>query len=161
MLMAAMTDPSEAMRLFQQALAVGQIPLQKGDLDQSLFMHVDQPNGHTRFTYVRLNGLTVVALVMFVVVDPLDGLPCFQIGYAVPEAYRGQGQAKGVVRAGIAELKNGLSRAHPGATFYVEAVVGSDNEASKRVAESTISTTPDAITDSVSGLPALHYVRKV
>jgi hypothetical protein len=159
--MAAMTDPSEAMKSFQHALAAGQISLQKGELDQSLYVHVDQPNGLARFTYVRLSGPTVVAFVEFVIVDPVDGLPCFHIGYAVPEAYRGQGKAKSVVGAGIAELKNGLSRAHPGATFYVEAVVGTDNKASKRVAESTISTMPDAITDNVSGLPALHYRRKV
>jgi hypothetical protein len=157
-----MTDPSDAMISFQQGLAAGEIPLQKGALDPDIFVHLDRPNGLTRFTYVRLNHQTVVALVMFVITDPLDGIPCFQIGYAVPEAYRGQGYAKSIVKAGIAELKNGLSRAHPaGAPFYVEAVVGIDNEASKRVAEATISTTPDAVTDSVSGLPALHYVRKV
>jgi hypothetical protein len=79
----------------------------------------------------------------------------------VPEAERGKGWGKQIVAAAIAELKNGLSRAHPGATFYVEAVVGLHNVASQHVAAAVISNTPKQITDSVSGLPALHYMRKV
>jgi hypothetical protein len=57
-------------------------------------------------------------------------------------------------------LKHGLSRNNV-SSFYVEAIVSIDNEPSKQVAESTISATPVAVTDNVSGLPALHYVRKI
>jgi hypothetical protein len=157
-----MTDPSDALVSFQQVLLSGSpITLQKGALDPDLFVHLDQPGGLTRFTYVRLDRRTVTALVMLVVTDPMEGIPCFQIGYAVPEIYRGQGRAKSAVQAAIAELKHGLSRSHPDATFYVEAVIGTDNDASNQVAAATISASPDAITDKVSGLPALHYVRKV
>ena len=49
----------------------------------------------------------------------------------------------------------------PLAAFCIEAVVGTDNEPSKRVAAATISADPVPITDEFSGLPALHYVRKV
>lgn len=45
--------------------------------------------------------------------------------------------------------------------FSIEASVGTDNEPSMRVATATIATSPVQITDDVSGLPALHYVRKV
>jgi hypothetical protein len=54
------------------------------------------------------------------------------------------------VAAAIAELKRGLS-GNGVPAFY---------EPSMRVATATISTSPVQITD-VSGLPALHYVRKV
>jgi hypothetical protein len=73
---------------------------------------------------------------------------------------RSKGYAKSILAAAIAELKNGLSR-NKIPSFYIEAVVSIDNEPSKRVAEALIASTPTAITDEVSGLPALHYVRKI
>jgi hypothetical protein len=160
--MSQMTDPSAALKSFQEALADGALPLQPGAIDPELFVHPDQPNGRTRLTFVRLDRRrTVTALVMFVLhVDPIEGSPCFQIGYAVPERYRGQGRAKDIVTAAIAELKTGLT-VNGIPAFYIEAVVGTENEPSKRVASVTLSTSPVQITDKVSGLPALHYVRKV
>jgi hypothetical protein len=155
-----MTDPSDALTSFQQALIDGEIKLQPGQLDPELFVHLDHPNGEPRFTYVRLKGRTVTALVILVLVDPINGTPCFQIGVAVPEAYRNQGRAKDAVAAAIAELKCGLARSKI-STFHVEAVVGTHNEPSQRVAAATISTTPAEVTDQYSGLPALHYVRKI
>lgn len=156
-----MTDPSDALRSFQQVILTGSMSLQRGALDPNLFVHLDQPNDRARFTYVRLNGTTVMALVIFALTEPMEGLPCFQVGYAVPEAYRNKGYAKSIVQAAMAELKHGLCRSHPNAEFYVEAVVGTDNVASNRVAALTISTTPHPITDEVSGSPAFHYTRKV
>jgi RimJ/RimL family protein N-acetyltransferase len=158
--MTNMTDPLNALKSFQQALLLGGIQLQRGGVDRELFVHLDEPNGMPRFTYVRLQRQTVTAFVELVICDPIEGTPCFQIGYAVPESYRSQGRAKSAVSAAIAELKHGLARI-PIQTFYVEAIVGADNKASQRVAAETISATPDAVTDQVSGLPALHYVRKI
>jgi hypothetical protein len=45
--------------------------------------------------------------------------------------------------------------------FYVEAIVGADNTASRRVAEQILSMPPEAITERISGLPALRYLRRV
>jgi len=155
-----MTDPFDALTSFQQAVLDGEISLQAGELDPDLFLHVDYPTGAPRLTYVRLDRQTVTALAIMVQTDPMHGLPCFQAGVAVPEAYRCKGRAKSVLAAAIAELRHGLSR-NKISSFYVEAIVSIDNEPSKRVAESTISATPVAVTDEVSGLPALHYVRKI
>jgi hypothetical protein len=155
-----MTDPFDALTSFQQALLDGEISLQAGELDPDLFLHVDHPAGVPRFTYVRLNRKSVTALANIIQTEPMHGLPCFQVGVAVPEANRHRGHAKSVVAAALAELKRGLSR-NKISSFYVEAIVSIDNEPSKRVAESTISATPVAATDEVSGLPALHYVRKI
>lgn len=158
--MAQMTDPTAALIDFQRVFETERIPLQPGVIDPALYVHLDQPTGSPRFTYVRLNRRTVTALVMFAQVPPLKGLPCFQLGVAVPEKYRAQGRAKEIVTAAIAELQNGLGR-NGIAAFYIEAVVGRDNEPSQRVAAATISADPVPITDEFSGLPALHYIRKI
>lgn len=162
--MPAMTDPTAALESFQSALRRGLLngQLHKGALDPGVCVHRDSPAGaeSMRFTYVRLEGKTVTALVMLVPVDPLDGLPCFQVGVAVPPKYRKRGLAQSTMLAAIAELHAGMSRNGVPA-FYVEAVVGVDNEASKRVAEKVLSSTPKQITDEVSGLPALHYAKHV
>jgi|SRR5215471_20134818 len=155
------TDPTQGLVSFQRALKAGSITnLQRGALDPTIYMHFDEPNGEPRFTYVRLEGKTVTALVMLARVESLQGLPCFQIGYAVPDEYRKQGRAQSAIEAAIAELQAGLAR-NGISTFYVEAVVGADNEPSKRVAEKAISASPKAITDQFSGEAALHYVKHV
>ena len=38
-------------------------------------------------TFVRLDGKTVTALVSFSEGVPIDGIHCYNIGYAVAEAY--------------------------------------------------------------------------
>jgi hypothetical protein len=156
-----MTDPYEGLTSFQQALLNGEISLRSGEVHPDLYLHVDYPNPNVpRFTYVRLDGQMVTALAMITPAEPMDGLRCFQAGVAVPEAHRGKGHAKSIVAAAIAELKHGLAR-NGIRSFYVKAIVSIDNEPSKRVARSTICEAPSGITDSVSGLPALHYVRKI
>jgi len=153
-----MIDPSNALESFQHAHQRGLIRLEHGILDPALFLCVDQPNGETRFSYVRFEGKTVAAFVEFVTLEPINGVPCFAIGYAVPQAFRKQGRAKDVVSAAIAELQHGLGRY---GAFYIEAVVGTDNLASQHIAEHLISNAPVSIKDKHSGLPALQYVRKI
>ena len=60
---ATMTDPLNALQSFQQALLRGEIQPQRGVLDKNIYVYVDQPEGETRFTYVRLEGKTVTAFV--------------------------------------------------------------------------------------------------
>ena len=155
-----MTDPSNALQSFQQALLRGEMQLQRGVLDPDIYLHVDDPNGQTRFTYVKLEGRTVTVLVIFALCDPIEGTPCLNIGYAVPEAYRNQGRAKEAIRTAISEMQHGLGR-QGHSVFYVEAIVGADNKSSQRVAEQAISDTPVAVTDQISGLPAFQYVRRI
>jgi RimJ/RimL family protein N-acetyltransferase len=155
-----MTDPSDALKSFQQTLLRGEIKLLHGDIDPELFVYLDRPNGIDRFTYARLEHQTVTALAMLVLVDPIEGALCFNIGYAVPDAYRNQGRAKDIVDAAISEMGHGLARAKI-STFYVEAIIGADNRVSQRVAAKTISAMPVAVTDEVSRLPAFQYLRKI
>jgi hypothetical protein len=136
-----MVDPYDALTSFQRALDSGQLRLQRGSIDTDLFVHADSPNGKHRFIYIRLEGQTITAMATAVMTDPIKGVLCFQLGVAVPKAFRSQGRAKDAVNAAIIELKHGLAR-NKISTFFVEAVVGTHNEASKRVAAATISTTP-------------------
>lgn len=154
-----MTDPSSAMHSFQAALSSREIQLQRGALHRELYLYADDANRQPRFTYVTLEEGTVTAFVNLVLCGRIEGTPCFQIGYAVPEAFRRQGRAKTIVGMAIEELQRGFSGR--GQALYLEATVSVDNTPSQRVAEQTLSATPDAITDSVSGLPALHYLRKL
>lgn len=155
-----MTDPTDALVSFRQALLDGEINLRPGELDPDLFVYADSAAGVSRITYVRLDGQTVKAFVNVILTEPIDGLPCFQMGVAVPVQYRGKGYAKSTIAAAIAELKHGLAR-NKIPSFYVEGIVSVDNEPSKRVSAATISSTPTSVTDQDSGLPALQYLRKV
>lgn len=157
--MPGLTDPFPAFQSFQQAHAAGQIDLQRGRVDKNLYLHVDHPNGEPRFTYVRLTGQKVTCMVEFVVGEPVEGSPCFHVGYAVDPAHRRQGLAKHLLPAAIAELQAGFGGAGmPG--FYVEAIVGVDNVASQKVAAAGI--TPDIVEgiDHYSGVPIYQYLKK-
>ncbi len=158
--MPRMTDPTDSLTAFQQALRDGELNLRPGELDKTLFVYADKPLGVPRITYARLDGRKVIALAIMVSTEPLKGLPCFQAGVAVPKAYRGKGHAKSIVEAAIAEMKTGLAR-NGIQSFYVEAIVSLDNEPSKKVAAAAISASPVGVTDEGSGLPALQYLKKV
>jgi hypothetical protein len=153
-------DPTPALLSFQEQFANRRLVLHRGDLDRALRVHLDDAGGSARFTYVYLDGKTVSALAMFVPVDAIDGLPCFQAGCAVPEAYRKKGLAQRVTLAGMAELQNGLAR-NGVPEICVEAIVAVDNDPSNAVARKVFSPSPKLGTDHVSGEPAYHYVRRL
>lgn len=159
--MPALTDPLNALLSFQRALQNRAVKPIQGELDPSILVYVDQPNGELRLTYVRLEGQRVAALVNFTDAEPIEpGVRCFGIGYAVHEKYRGQGRSKSLVEASISELSHGLAR-NGISEFHIEAVVGADNVASQHVAAATISPDSSPGTDTYSGVPIFQYVRKV
>jgi RimJ/RimL family protein N-acetyltransferase len=157
--MKTMPDMAAALRSFQSEYRRGGLRLQAGILDQNLWLCKDNPTGqNARMTYVKLSGKTVTALVAFTWVEPIDGIPCAQIGYAVPEKLRKQGRAKEAVNAALADLQHGLRERAGILAFFVEAIVAADNEPSLRVAEQTISVSSTAVEAQV---PALRFLRKM
>ncbi len=158
--MPKLTDPMDGLRSFQEYLPTGALELQPGRTDPSLFVHLDSPAGEPRLTYVRLEGEIVAAFVVAVMAGREDGLPVFQLGYAVPEVFRGQGRAKKMLAAAVAELTQGLGRNGVQA-FFIEAVIASDNEASQRVAASVFTGQPKVVTDSLSGTPCFQYMQRI
>lgn len=155
--MVAMTDPTNALASFQQALDHGALDMEIGRMDPAVRFYFDQEHGVPRFTYVKLHGGTVSAFASFILADPIEDQLCFQCGYAVPEAYRGQGMATDILSAGIAELRNGFVGNPP---FWVEAIVGLKNVASQRVAEKVLEASRNQVTDQISGQPALQFQRR-
>ena len=107
-----------------------------------------------------MDGHTVVAIVQFIPCDPVEGELCFNVGWAVAEAYRGQGRAHGIVAAAIKEMQNGFNRTERNA-FWVEAIVGEDNIASQRLAEKLLSGPVQKAIDSYSGDPIVQYLRRI
>lgn len=155
--MPAITDPMPAMESFQDALRCGLLQMERGRVDPTIGFCLDKELARLRFVYVRLNGLTVEAYACFVPCDPYEGSPVFNVGYAVPQAYRGRGLAKALFAAGIAELSNGFVGRPP---FFVEAIIDPANVASLGVAAAVLGVEPKEVTDQVAGQPALQYLRK-
>lgn len=159
--MPTLTDPLDALMSFQRALQRGGISPIRGELDPGILVYRDEPNGELRLTYARLEGQRVASLVNFAPTDPIEpAIPCFSIGYAVHEKYRGQGRAKSLVEAAIAELANGLTR-NGRPVFHIEAIVGANNIASQKVAQATISSDGKPGMDQFAKVPILQFVRKI
>lgn len=152
-------DPMDALVSLQREVRRG-MPTNPTELSPGVRVVLDQPNGVIRYTYARIEHGRVKSIALFVHHEPINGVPCFNLGYAVPEAYRNHGWAGLIIEQGIQELRRGLGR-HGAKSFYVEAVVGKDNLASQRVASKIISDSPVAGTDSESGEPILQYTRLV
>jgi hypothetical protein len=150
----------DAFVAFEPALKRGDLKVQPGEVHPDILVHFDSPNGEMRLTYAKVRGESLVAIAIIVRAEPLNGLPVFQIGYAVPQHLRKRGLAKEIAQAAIDEFTNGIARG--GITsFYIEAVVGVRNVASQKVAGHVIGGQPEEIEDDDSGEPALQYTRKI
>ncbi len=130
------------------------------ELHPELQVLVDHPNGVLRLTYAKVEKGRVQAVALFVPAEPVGGVPCFGVGYAVAEATRGRGVAAKTVQNAIDELRNGLKR-NGQPRFYVEAIVARTNAASNRIAARLLSDTPSEGTDSVSGEPIYQYLKLI
>ncbi len=155
-----MTDPMDALNSLQTALNAGTVPLRPCDQHPNLRVLFDQPNNNPRFTYALLDGRVVQAIALFVLIEPYDGLPRFQVGYAVLERFRCRGIGSQVFQESISELTNGLSRT-PIKSFYLEAIVAVGNNASNAMARKHISESPIVCKDELSNEDALQYFRRI
>ena len=155
----AMTDPLQALVSLQTEIRKG-MPTHPTEKYPSVRVVLDERNGRVRYTYARIEHGRVKAMAMFVSMDKIDGIGCFQVGYAVPETYRGRGWAIEILEQGLDELSKGLAR-HGVEKFYVQAVVGTSNLASIRVATRSLSNAPVSTIDSVSEEPALAFTKLV
>ena len=155
-----MTDPMEALRHLQFALTAREVELQPCELYPEIKVLLDHPNDIARFTYALLDGSKVQAVALFAMAAPIEGLTCFNIGYAVAEQPRGKGIASSLLERAIKEMAHGFSRT-PMKAFYIEAIVSTLNEPSNRIAGKLVSATREEGTDAFSGEPIYQYVRKV
>ena len=158
--MPTIVNPMDALKTFEPALKRGELQVEPGRLDPSLIVHHDRPNGEMRMSYAKMNGSTVSALAIIIPADRHEGLPVFQIGYAVPQHLRKRGLAKSIAQSAMDEFTAGMAGAgikH----FFFEAVVGVKNIGSQKVAAHVIGGDPKEITDENSGEAALQYFVEV
>lgn len=158
--MPAIVDPHIGFESFQQALRDGTIAPVLCEGHSDLYMVLDEPEqGVKRLTYAVISGASAKAYAVYIQAEDLEGKPCFGVGYATDGNYRNQGIATALVSESMAELYKGIAPHLRRPGIYVEAIVGVDNFASQKVASRTLSTEPEPTKDSVSGEPALHYVK--
>lgn len=158
--MPGMTDPMNSLRLLQDAINGSQVSFQRCEIYPDIAVLHDTPNGTPRFTYAFLNGRKALSVALFVLTEPVQGVPCFQMGWATIESERGKGRATDVVSKGLAELINGMRR-NGIEKFYIEAVIGEPNTESLRLASKIFSDEPAPCTDSFSGVSALQFLKAV
>lgn len=158
--MPVLVNPMDALKSFEPALRSGEINVQPGEIDPTIGVHLDRPNGEPRFTYARFRNGALAAIAIISLAEPFEGLPCFQMGYAVPQHLRKRGLAKDIARAAIAEFTAGMNR--NGITaFYIEAVVGQKNIGSQKVANTIWGEPVKDGLDEHSGEPILQYLMKI
>lgn len=158
--MSEMTNPMNALVQLQMALDEGVVRLHPCDIHRDISVIADKPNGTVRYTYAKVSNGTVQSIALFALIDPIDGIPCFQLGWATLEALQGRGLATDTVANGMDELVNGLKR-HGDGKFYFEAVVSESNVPSQAIAKRLLSESPVKCTDVYSGEAALQYLRLV
>ncbi len=126
--MPTIVNPFDALKSFEPALKNGELDVQPGTIDPTLIVHLDQPNGQTRITYARMRGPSMSAIAIITPAEFENGVPVFQIGYAVPQHLRKRGIGKEIAQAAIAEFTAGMAQ-NGIVHFYIEAVVGTRNVA--------------------------------
>jgi hypothetical protein len=159
--MTEMVDPYIGLQSFQRALLNGLIVPSPCEIYPEISILKDDADEQPRLTYALIDNNTVKATVVYVPAQPIDGVCCFDVGYSVAENFRNQGIATQVLEKSIAEMRRGFGRHMK--KFYIEAVIGTSNFASQKVASKVLSTdsAPRETIDSVSGQPALVYTRLI
>jgi len=158
--MPSIVNPMEAFKTFEPALKTGMLQVQPGTVHPEILIHLDMPDGKMRITYARLQNNTVVAIAIIIPAEYEDGLPVYQIGYAVPQHLRKRGVGKAIAQAAIDEFTAGMAR-NGIVHFYIEAIVGVKNIASQKVADSVIGGPTKEIADEHSGEAALQYFKEI
>lgn len=150
----------DALKTFEPALKRGELKVEKGRINPNVLVHMDMPNGQFRMTYALMDGATVTGIAIIVPAEFENGLPVFQLGYAVPQHLRKRGIGTTVAQAAIDEFTSGVARGGI-VHFYLEAMVGIKNVGSHKIAESVIGGEVKETTDKASGEAVLQYMVEV
>lgn len=148
------------MRSFGGAVASGAIKPPPGELYPDILVHADRPNGEMRLSYALIKDGKVVAMATLGEAEPYEGLPCFQLNYAVEPTFRGKGLALEIASAAIDEARNGLHR-NGVKRWAVEAVIDADHHASLVVAKRLFQEHPPAPIRNDAGDSVYQFVHIV
>lgn len=158
----SMTDPAEALLSFQEALTNNVIKPRPCRWNKALSVFEDKPGdgNELRVTHAKIVEGVAQGIVLYAIVDSVESLPCFQIGYAVQSKLRGQGIGNILLSESMEEMKLELQGVGI-KEYFLEAVVGIQNVPSNKLAARLLSTRPEHITCQSSGEPALQYLKKI
>lgn len=149
-----------ALNKTQAALDTGAV-LDMSQIDHDFCIIVDdETSSGKRQTVVKIFENEIQALAIFGEEDPLNGIVCFSVGYAVKESYRRRGLAVEVVNKDVARLTENL-RGSEVKRFYLEAMVDRTNLPSIKFAEKFFSVSGRSSEDSQSGTPSLHFAKLI
>jgi hypothetical protein len=157
--MESMANPMNALLEIQEALN-SQTPFDVPELGGGYKTWPNEyENGKTHSFAKIING-EIQALAIFGLVNPVNGIECWSLGYAVSENYRRRGLAVEAVKKGLEELKKIFSRASL-KSFYIEGVIDIENDPSIKLAEKIFSSTGRKIIDEESGRRALLFEKLI
>jgi len=144
----------------QAALTHGELNLRPAATLSGLYACARSDRAGPVLGYILVEGKKVIAMVNFRPIEPIDGMAAYNIELAVPEDRRGAGRGQDAVAAALLEVRHELAKPE-GSSFYVQAIVESDNPASMGIARQTISEESEPTTDLYSGKPAFRFLRKL
>ncbi|MBV7547283.1 hypothetical protein KW849_13390 [Pseudomonas sp. PDM26] len=150
-------DPLQSLLGFQEALTAGFIQPDLSPLYPDLIVLHDDAEGTPRSTYALMEGKVVKAVAVYFLEKSVGNIPYFDVGYAVAEPYRQQGNAHAVVEKSLAQLQH--ETRGKVLKLFVEAIVPNSNIASQKVAARALSASPTEIVDGVSGQASQQYLR--
>ncbi|WP_049355594.1 GNAT family N-acetyltransferase [Haemophilus parainfluenzae] len=151
-----MSDPMIGLLSLQEELSKNRITL-RNCTNNKLCMFFDKPEGIPRFTYVIVNEGEILSFCNFVLVEPINDTPCFQIGYAVPEKFQNKGFGKEIAKLALIEFLTNMFRDSSFKNLYIESVISIDNLASQKITNYILSTKPEQIIDSISNEKMFCY----
>jgi GNAT superfamily N-acetyltransferase len=154
-----MIDSMLALKSLENELGRG-IVLIECELNGDIDLILDFPAGEHSMSYANIEQGTVKSLAVLAPLEPIKGMPCFGVHFAVNEAYQGQGLAAEIVEVAIAELRHGLGR-NGIVEFYIEATIAEPNAGAQKVACQVLSTKFDKIFDGVTESQCYRYRRLV
>jgi GNAT superfamily N-acetyltransferase len=161
--MVVMIEPMAALKSLEEELGHG-IALIECELNPSIDLILDFPAGEQSICYANIEQGAVRSIAVLLPIEPIEGVPCFGIAFAVSEAYQRQGLAVGIVEVVIAELRHGLSR-NGIVEFYIEAIVAAQNVGAQKVVRRQLATEFDEVfdeaVDKTEGAHSHRYRRLV
>lgn len=158
-----MADPMNALLSLQEVVAQGNLENlnpQRCKVAKGYQMIFESYGRIVRFSYAKIVTNEVRALSMFATAQPINGVPCYNIGYAVATKYRGKGLGLEAVTKGIEELSNGFRRTNI-TKLFLEAVIDESNTHSISIAIKVFGNSGTPTTDSISGKPALAFQKLI
>jgi len=116
------------------------IELEPGKIYDDIYLHVDNPNGTVRLTYLMLSPTVqneVIARCAIILNRKENNIGVWQVDWAVDDDYKGQGFGYTVAKKAMDEFIEGMAGKTDGG-FYFEAVVSIYNKPSNSIALKTL-----------------------